>query len=164
METPALQNRKALPRSESGENAKPNFFLSPDTALKKQGSKKNVSRESSQEKQPRQEVAENGTQNTLIGVAAVDDEKLQEMVQNKLTQNDIDDIIVLEELIKDREADLEQATAAKSRAKKKIKNWMGDFQKTNRRAPNQHEKEGVSDLYLNHQVVSEHSSYMSCWC
>jgi hypothetical protein len=167
--TPTLHNRNAfLPTSNSHENEnekpKPSFVLSPDTAIKRQGSKKNV-KSSSFRGMPEQEVSENNDENSrnLIGVAAVDDGKLQEMVQSKLTQNDIDDIIVLEELIREKEGEVEQASAAKSRAKKKIKNWMGDFQKTHKRPPNQNEKEGVSELYLNHQKVRMHGVFL-CRC
>ena len=76
-------------------------------------------------------------------------------MQNKLSQNDIDDIIVLEELIKEKEAEIEEVSAAKSRAKKKIKVWMADFERANNRQPNQNEKEGVAELYLNHQKLSD---------
>jgi hypothetical protein len=123
--------------------------------LKKQGSRELRKQNSTASRgKPARENAED-VSNQLVGVSDVDDDKLQEMVQNKLSQNDIDDIIVLEELIKEKEAEIEEVSAAKSRAKKKIKVWMADFERANNRQPNQNEKEGVAELYLNHQKLSD---------
>ena len=102
---------------------------------------------------PSQEVQkEESTKNHVSGNDK-DDKKIQEKLQRNLSQNDIDDIVMLEELIREKETELEHLTAAKSRAKKKIKNWINDFQKANGRPPNQEEKENVSELYMNHQQV-----------
>jgi hypothetical protein len=75
--------------------------------LKKQGSRELRKQNSTASRgKPARENAED-VSNQLVGVSDVDDDKLQEMVQNKLSQNDIDDIIVLEELIKEKEAEIE---------------------------------------------------------
>jgi len=160
------------------------FVLSPDTGLKKQHSKdlkkqhsKELRKQQSKElkkqqsrdlqKQSSRELRkQNSTSSSTSRSASkerpvheaagdVDDTKLQEMVQNNLTQNDIDDIIVLEELIKEKEAELEAVSASKSKAKKKIKAWLNEFERTYDRQPNQSEKEGMSELYLNHQKLSD---------
>lgn len=150
-DTPIPQSKQSFFPNGVGNSDKTSFHLSPDTEVKKQASKDYSKAHSKSFR------SQNGDEERS---SEVDEGKLRDMVQRNLSQNDIDDIIVMEEMISEKEAELEQAAAAKSKAKKKIKAWMSDFQRIHKRPPNQSEKESVSDLYLNHQKLSEERDHI----